>query len=211
MAVIYDKEIRVEKLALGPWDSNCYVVSCPPGGDTVIIDTPTEAPKILKAVAGLPVRFILITHGHPDHLGALAEVKEKLGVGVAVHAADAGRLPIPADRLLEPGQELSLGSRKLKVIHTPGHTPGSVCCLLGRHLFSGDTLFPNGPGKTTTPQDFSRIVDSVVSQLFILPDDTIVYPGHGEGTVLGKERQLFAAFSSRPWKPDLCGDVVWVP
>lgn len=209
MTVLYNKEIRVEKLTLGPWESNCYVVSS--GKDAIIIDTPAETPKILGVVRGLNVGFILITHGHSDHLGALAEVKEALGAPVAVHPKDAYRLPVPPDLLLEHEKEIPLGSLKLKVIYTPGHTQGSVCVLLGQHLFAGDTIFPNGPGKTNSPQDFKTIVDSLVKQLFVLPDETIVYPGHGEGTILGKEKQLFAAFNSRPHQPDLCGDVLWAP
>lgn len=210
MTVLYNKEIRVERLTLGPWESNCYVVSS--GKDAIIIDTPAEAPKILEAVRGLTVGLILITHGHSDHLGALVEVKEALRyIGVAVHPKDAYRLPVPPGLLLEHEKEIPLGALQLKVIYTPGHTPGSVCFLLGRHLFAGDNIFPNGPGKTNSPQDFKTIVDSLVKQVFVLPDETIVYPGHGEGTILGKEKQLFATFNSRPHQPDLCGDVLWVP
>ena len=209
MTMLYNKEIRVERLTLGPWESNCYVVSS--GKNGIIIDTPAEASKILEAVRGLTVGLILITHGHSDHLGALVEVKEALGAPVAVHPEDAQRLPVPPDLLLSHEQELPLGTMKLKVIHTPGHTPGSVCFLMGRHLFAGDTIFPNGPGKTNTPQNFNKIVDSLVNRVFVLPDETIIYPGHGEGTILGKEKQLFAAFNSRKRQPDLCGDVLWMP
>jgi glyoxylase-like metal-dependent hydrolase (beta-lactamase superfamily II) len=99
----------------------------------------------------------------------------------------------------------------LRVIHTPGHTPGSICLFADGHLLSGDTLFPNGPGKTATPQDFRQVVDSIVSRLLVLPDDTQVHPGHGEETVLGREKERFAAFSRRPQDLNLCGDVLWVP
>ena len=209
MTILYNQEIRVEKLTLGPWESNCYVVSA--AKDAIIIDTPAEAPKILEAARGLTVRFILITHGHSDHLGALVEVKGALGAPVAVHPKDAYRLPIQPDLLLEDKKEMPLGSLKLKIIHTPGHTAGSVCLLMGRHLFAGDTIFPNGPGKTNSPQDFNTIVDTLVKQVFVLPDETIIYPGHGDGAILGQEKQLFATFNSRPRQADLCGDVLWVP
>jgi len=96
------------------------------------------------------------------------------------------------------------------VLHTPGHTPGSLCLLSGKHLFSGDTLFPGGPGKTGNPAAFEQIINSITEKLFILPDETLVYPGHGEDTVLGKEKQEFAVFSSRPRTPGLCGDVLWL-
>jgi len=98
----------------------------------------------------------------------------------------------------------------LRVLHTPGHTPGSLCLLFGKHLFSGDTLFPGGPGKTGTPAAFEQIVNSITEKLFVLPDETLVYPGHGEDTILGKEKQAFAVFSSRPSNPGLCGDVLWL-
>lgn len=211
MNVLYEKEIRIERLPLGQWDSNCYVVSCAPRGDTVIIDTPAEPEKILKAVQGLAVKLVLITHGHSDHLGALPEIKAALGVPVAVHPHDAPRLSPPADMMLSHGQEIALGGQTLKVLHTPGHTPGSLCFLLGKHLLAGDTIFPNGPGKTNRPQDFEQILESITRQIFVLPDDTVVYPGHGFSTVLGKEKGLFAQFNSRPRKPGLCGDVVWAP
>ncbi|MBF8264500.1 MAG: beta-lactamase domain protein [Dehalococcoidia bacterium] len=209
MAIIYDSEIRIEKLTLGPWESNCYVVSA--GKNAIIIDAPAEAPKILEVVRGLSVGFILITHGHSDHLGALVELKGALNAPVAVHPRDAHRLPVPPDQLLEHGNEITPGKLKLKVIHTPGHTPGSVCFQIGQHLFAGDTIFPNGPGKTNSPQDLTRIISSLVQHVFVLPDETIIYSGHGEGTILGKEKQLFAIFNKRPRQPDLCGDVLWAP
>ncbi|MBI4288643.1 MAG: MBL fold metallo-hydrolase [Chloroflexi bacterium] len=185
-------------------------MSDPTGKDAVIIDTPADAEKILQAVDGLGVKFILITHGHSDHLGALSEVKAALNVPVAVHPEDASRLPVSPDMMLEHGQSLPLGKHKLKVVHTPGHTPGSVCFLLAGHLFAGDTLFPNGPGKTNSPRDFDVIMESLVHQVFVLPGETVVYPGHGGSTILGKEKKLFEAFSKRPRKQGLCGDVVWM-
>lgn len=105
---------------------------------------------------------------------------------------------------------IDVGRLKLKVLHTPGHTPGSVCFLLGKYLISGDTIFPGGPGKTTTPADFEQIVKSIETKIFVLPDDTEVYPGHGDSTVLGKEKKEFAIFASRPHTPGLCGDVLWL-
>jgi len=99
---------------------------------------------------------------------------------------------------------------ELTVIHTPGHTPGSLCFLTGKYLISGDTIFPGGPGKTDTPDDFKQIVKSISEKVFVLPDDVLVYPGHGDSTVLKKEKEEFAIFSSRPQAPDLCGHVSWL-
>jgi glyoxylase-like metal-dependent hydrolase (beta-lactamase superfamily II) len=98
----------------------------------------------------------------------------------------------------------------MRALHTPGHTPGSVCLLIGKHLFSGDTLFPGGPGKTGTPAAFEQIVNSIIERIFVLPDETLVYPGHGEDTILSKEKQEFAIFSGRTRPSGLCGDVLWL-
>ncbi|MDP6100871.1 MAG: MBL fold metallo-hydrolase, partial [Dehalococcoidia bacterium] len=137
-------------------------------------------------------------------------VKEATKAPVAVNAGDAGRLPFNPDRLLEDGDTVQVGQVSLRVIHTPGHTPGSICLFSDGYLLSGDTLFPNGPGKTATPQNFRQVVDSIVSKLFILPDDTQVYSGHGDITALGREKGRFNAFSRGPQNPNLCGDVLWV-
>jgi len=128
---------------------------------------------------------------------------------VAAHARDAPDLPAPADVLLQDGEVVSFGALELKVLHTPGHTPGSVCFLIGRYLIAGDTLFPGGPGHTRTPADFRQILGSITGMIFALPDDTLVYPGHGEATILGREKLAFQVFSTRSHAPDLCGDVVW--
>jgi len=174
------------------------------------LDAPGEASTILAEARGIKIRYIIITHTHPDHLGAFREVRDKLKAPVAIHPSEAGLLPSPPDLTLEDGDVVSFGTVGLRVLHTPGHTPGSLCLLAGRHLFSGDTLFPGGPGKTGTPAAFEQIVDSITEKLFALPDETVVYPGHGEDTILGKEKQEFAIFSSRPRTPGLCGDVLWL-
>jgi glyoxylase-like metal-dependent hydrolase (beta-lactamase superfamily II) len=144
-----------------------------------------------------------------DHTAALAELKSALDVPLAAHAADADRLPIPADMMLADGETITFGNIRLSVIHTPGHTPGSLCFYTEGYLISGDTLFPGGPGKTGSPADFRQIVESLKNKIFVLPDNTQVFAGHGDGTVLGKEKRAFEAFSARPHDPNLCGDVLW--
>ncbi|HLC23235.1 MAG TPA: MBL fold metallo-hydrolase [Dehalococcoidia bacterium] len=210
MANKSNKGISINKLALGDYQANCYVVSCPDTGEAVIIDAPGTAEQILSSVQGLKVSCMVLTHTHPDHTEALAELRRLLCVPLALHGAESARIEPPAERVLHDGEILRLGSHEIKVIHTPGHTPGGICLLHGKHLFSGDTLFPGGPGKTASPKDFSLVVDSITRKLFRLPDDTLVHPGHGPDTVLGKEKKEFAAFSSRPHPTDLCGDVVWL-
>lgn len=203
-------DIRIEKLAVGQYGNNCYVVACPATGEALVVDTPAEPERILAACQDVKVGLIVITHTHGDHLGAFVEVRRRLKAPVAVHPAEADNLPLPPDRRLVHGDNLQVGALSLRVLHTPGHTPGSICLLAGRHLFSGDTLFPHGPGRTRTPDALRQEVDSIRDRLMVLPDDTLVYPGHGEGTLLGRERAEFAAFLARPWDPTLCGDVLWL-
>ena len=206
----YDGEIRIKKMEVQPFATNCYIVVCPQSGEGVIVDIPGEASRILAQAEDIRARYIIITHTHFDHLGAFAEVRDKLGAPVAVHSSEAAALPSPPDLTLADGDVVNFGSVSLRVLHTPGHSPGSLCLLTGKHLFSGDTLFPRGPGKTWSPAAFQQVVNSITEKLFVLPDETLVYPGHGENTILGKEKQEFAVFSSRPRSPGLCGDVLWL-
>lgn len=174
------------------------------------MDAPAEASEILKALKGTNPRYILITHSHMDHIGALPQLKSKLRIPIGVYPLDAKGLPLRPEILLEDGEKVSWGNISLKVLHTPGHTPGSLCFLIGRHLISGDTIFPGGPGKTKSPADFKRIIESITSKIFVLPDSTPIYPGHGNSTLLKKEKREFATFSSRPHDPLLFGDVLWL-
>ena len=145
-----------------------------------------------------------------DHLGALTEIKPKLRIPIGAHRLDAKGLPLRPEILLEDGEKVPYGKTCLKVLHTPGHTPGSLSFLIGRYLIAGDTIFPGGPGKTRSPADLKLIVESISSKIFVLPDDTAIYPGHGDSTVLRKEREEFAIFSSRSHDPNLFGDVLWL-
>ena len=174
------------------------------------MDAPAEASEILKALKGTNPRYILITHSHMDHIGALSELKSKLRIPIGTHPLDVRGLPLQPEILLEDGEKVSYGKISLKVLHTPGHTPGSLCFLVGKHLISGDTIFPGGPGKTKSPADLKRIIESITSKIFVLPDDTAIYPGHGNSTILRKEKKEFATFSSCPHDPDLFGDVLWL-
>jgi len=207
--VVKDERIQIEKLELGPYGTNAYVLICRRTGGSVVVDAPGEAAKISELLKGTTPRYILITHSHLDHTGALAELKSALGVPVAVHAADAGRLPVAADKLLNHGDVISFGDLTLSVLHTPGHTPGSLCFLTGAYLIAGDTIFPDGPGKTGSPADFKKIVESLTTKIFTLPDGIQIFPGHGSSTRLEKERRAFEAFSARPRAAELCGNVLW--
>ncbi len=208
--IVKDDSIQIERLSLGPFGTNSYLLICSKTRASVIVDAPGDAEKVLKRLEGTHPKYILMTHNHMDHVEALAALKSALNVPLAAHEDDAGDFPVKPEQFLNDDDTISFGEIQLKVLHTPGHTPGSLCFLTGSHLISGDTIFPGGPGKTWSSDDFKQIVASLSNKIFTLPDETQVYPGHGDGTVLKKEKQEFEVFSSKPHDPDLCGDVVWL-
>ena len=181
--------MEIKKVEVGTFANNCYILACPLGRECVIIDPGAEAQKILREAKGKRVRYILITHGHMDHIGALEEIRKDTGSLVGIHEADSQALGNPPDFVLRDDRIIRLGVIDLKVIHTPGHTPGGICFLAGKSLFSGDTIFPNGPGNTSLPgSDYQLILKSIHSKIFVLPDETVIYPGHGPETTIGREK-----------------------
>jgi glyoxylase-like metal-dependent hydrolase (beta-lactamase superfamily II) len=205
-----DSTIEITRLELGPFGTNAYVIICQATGDSILVDVPAEPGRILRQLDGTNPKYILITHSHIDHIGALDELRSELKIPVAGHPLDALNLPSRPDVELGDGDTINLGRLRLKILHTPGHTPGSLCFLVGKYLISGDTIFPGGPGKTRTAADFKHIVNSIVTKIFVLPDDTEIYPGHGNPTILGKEKKEFTIFASRSHEPNLHGDVLWL-
>jgi len=202
MAVVVNNEsIRIEKLELGPFGTNAYIVTCPVTSTSAVVDAPGEADTILERLKGTHPKCILMTHNHMDHVGALVALQSKLSVPVAAHSADADNLPLEPDRKLRDGDGVSIGEIHITVLHTPGHTPGSLCFLTGSYLLSGDTIFPGGPGKTWSPAAFKQIVASLTSKIFVLPDETEVYPGHGGATTLKQVNRNLEMFSSKPHDP----------
>jgi len=208
--VARDGRVQIENLQLGPFGTNAYILTCQQTGDSVLVDAPAEANAILENLKGTNPRYILMTHNHMDHTGALPELKDKLKIPLASHAADAQSLPVQPERLLNDGDTVSFGNIVLEVRHTPGHTAGSLCFKTGKYLLSGDTLFPGGPGQTRSPADLQQLIKSITSKLFTMDDDTQVYPGHGNPTLLKKAKDEFAVFSSRSHDPNLCGDILWL-
>ncbi len=202
--------IKITRLELGPWSTNTYTVVCLETGNSVLIDAPANAKAIIRNLKNTSLKYILLTHNHMDHIGALRELRSGMGVPLAAHPADSFGLHSPPEILLNNGDFVFFGKVKIEVLHTPGHTPGSLCFKIGKHLISGDTIFPGGPGRTNSPADFKQIVKSIVDKIFVLPDDTEIYPGHGDSAVLKKERDEFAIFASRSHDPDICGDVIWL-
>ena len=192
--VANDGIVQIERLGLGHFGTNAYIVVCQLTKDSILVDAPGEAPKVMERLKGTNPRYILITHDHWDHLDALSQLKSELKVPIGVHPADSANLPSTPEILLNDGDVVTFGNIKIEVLHTPGHTPGSICFLTGNYLLSGDTIFPGGPGKTSSPSAFEQIVESITSKIFVLPGDTQIFPGHGESTPLEKEKQQFNAF-----------------
>jgi len=210
VVVVKDYNIQIDRLELGPFGTNAYIVICQKTQDSVLIDAPAEEGIIMDRLKDTNPKYILLTHNHMDHLLALAALHSKLKVPLAAHALDAGNLPSPPEMLLTDGDTIPLGNLKLEVLHTPGHTPGSLCFKVGRYLISGDTIFPGGPGKTGSPAAFKQIIKSITEKILVLPDNTPIYPGHGQSTVVKKEKEEFDVFSARSHSPNLCGEILWL-
>ncbi len=193
--------VEVRKFSVGPMDNNAYIVRDISSEDALLIDAANDAERILAEVEGLHLVAILTTHGHGDHWQALAPVADATGARTWLHGADADMVPREADHLLANGETITIGQTAVRLIHTPGHTPGSTCALLGdTHVFTGDTLFPGGPGNTFgNAAAFETIMRSLREKLFVLPDETWVYPGHGDDTTLGAERPHLAEWQARGW------------
>ena len=202
MAIHYeDTALEIHRFVVGPLDNNVFVLRCRESGDALLVDAANEHELLLDTARALGVRSIVETHGHWDHIQAVPELRDA-GYEVAVASADAGMLP-SYDLLLEDESVLEVGNLRVRVLATPGHTPGSVCFLVEGTpvLFSGDTLFPGGPGATNTPTgDFPTIVESLDRRLFSkLAPDTLVLPGHGNDTTIGTEAPHLDEWVARGW------------
>ncbi|PSO56101.1 MAG: Zn-dependent hydrolase, partial [Actinobacteria bacterium QS_5_72_10] len=171
-------------------DNNVYLLTDLGRGEALLIDAADDAPRLLDELGDRRLTAIFTTHGHWDHVRALDDVARATGAPVVLHPGDAQRAGRQPDQPAEDGMRLAFGDAAVELRHTPGHTRGSTCAVLGgTHLFSGDTLFPGGPGATFGDTDaFATIMDSLRTKLFTLADHTWVYPGHGDDTTLGVER-----------------------
>ena len=199
--------LTIAKLAVGPMSNNAYLLRCPNTDEGLLIDAANEADRLRELVRldGPPVSAILTTHRHADHWQALAETVEFAGAAVYAGEDDADELPVAVDERLHHGDELTVGDASLTIIHLRGHTPGSVAVLYRDpegvpHLFTGDSLFPGGVGKTMSPQNFTSLIDDVEQRVFAeLPDETWFYPGHGDDSTLGAERPHLGEWRARGW------------
>lgn len=199
----------IEPVVVGPLQENSYVVACEETQEAVIIDPGAEADRIYRVVTfhGFTLKYVLNTHGHPDHVGGVADIIEKTGVPFLLHQEDmyliegfnrdpiqaflSARTPPPPDRFLQDNDVISVGNLELHVLHTPGHTPGGVCFLVQNVLFSGDTLFANSIGRTDLPGgNHQQLLTSIQNKLLNLDDAVRVYSGHGYASTIGNERKF---------------------
>ena len=200
--------LSISKLSVGPMDNNAYLLVCRASNEALLIDAAAEPERLADLVgagASRPeLRHVLTTHRHHDHWQALGAVAGMFETRQIAHPLDAPELPIPADELVEHGDTVRFGEIELGVVHLRGHTPGSIALVYrdgeGSHIFTGDSLFPGGPGKTGSPDDFTSLMADLEERVFgTLPDETWVYPGHGDDTTLGTERPHLAEWRERGW------------
>jgi len=192
--------VRVDKLIVGPFENNVFLVRCTSTGEAVIVDAANEHELLLEVSQATGVRRVLTTHGHWDHIQAVTAMRDA-GIDVGISEADAAMLPA-YDFVIPDDDVIAVGDLRLRTILNPGHTPGSISLLIEDHpvLFTGDTLFPGGPGNTQTPEgDFTLILESIDRRLFTLPGDLLVFPGHGLDTTLAQERPHLQEWADRGW------------
>ena len=200
--------LTVTKLAVGPMDNNAYLLRCTRTGEALLVDAAAEPARLLEMIGDTPVTRIVTTHRHADHWQALADVRAATGAAVVAHPDDVAGIPVEVAEQVVHGDTVRAGDAQFTVIHLRGHTPGSIALRYDAagelaatpHLFTGDSLFPGGPGKTTSPADFASLMDDLEERVFaLLPDGTWVYPGHGGDTTLGTERPHIPQWRARGW------------
>ena len=197
-------DLVVSKLSVGRMDNNVYLLRCRETGDQILIDAAAEPERIHDLIGHGGLSTVVTTHRHRDHWGALVDVVTETGAVSVAHSADASELPV-VHATVADGDAIEVGDCRLEVIHLVGHTPGSIALLYRDpdgvpHLFTGDSLFPGGVGRTTDPESFASLYGDVKRKLFDrLPDETWFYPGHGRDSTLGAERASLPEWHARGW------------
>lgn len=211
ITVFEDGGIRIVKIGpMGPYGNNAYVVRDVAAGEALLVDMPLEEGPLLDAIAAEGgVQTVIATHWHPDHWMTYDAVRAATGAPVLVGAVE---IKIPEERIdgrLDDGAEVKVGAARITILHTPGHTPGSISLRVGRAVITGDTLFDGGPGKTAAKGDLETLVESITAKLLPLPEETVVMPGHGAITTIADSRRGVAAYSHHPKPAGFFGDVAW--
>ncbi|MBF6599984.1 MAG: MBL fold metallo-hydrolase [Dehalococcoidia bacterium] len=198
---------------LGPYDNNAYVIIDGATRQSIFVDAPLDSGRAIDAAKGTDVRRIIITHRHGDHWGNIDQVKAATGAPAYCHEDDRAPYAAKVDGTVADREDVRFGESIVRVVHTPGHTPGSICLFVetadGPALIAGDTLFPGGPGRSDSAASLRQMVSSIKARLLPLPDETVVYPGHGDNTTIGDARREVAGFDAREHPADLHGDVTW--
>jgi glyoxylase-like metal-dependent hydrolase (beta-lactamase superfamily II) len=195
----------ISKAAVGPMDNNAFLLRCRATDTQLLIDAANDTRTLLGMVGDGGLERVITTHRHQDHWQALADVVKETGATTVAGRYDADGIPVRTDEPVEDGDTINVGRCRLTVIHLVGHTPGSIALLYDDptgppHLFTGDSLFPGGPGKTTGGDDFDSLMNDLQTKVFDrLPDETWVYPGHGNDTTLGAERGSIPEWLARRW------------
>ncbi|HET8718419.1 MAG TPA: MBL fold metallo-hydrolase [Nocardioidaceae bacterium] len=199
-------DLMISKLSVGgEWDNNAYLLRCRRTDEQLLVDAANDPDRLLQLIGPDGLARVVTTHRHADHWRGLAAVVEATGAETVAGADDAEEIPVPTDRAVRHGDRVAVGECELEVIHLVGHTPGSIALLYDDpagtpHLFTGDSLFPGGVGKTWSEQDFHTLVDEVSTKVFDrLPDETWFYPGHGDDSTLGAERPHLPEWRERGW------------
>jgi hydroxyacylglutathione hydrolase len=207
-----DTALELRKLTVEQWQENCYLIVNPQKSEGLLVDPGDEPAHIKDWIGTLKIRQILLSHAHFDHVGAVNELRSHFDAPVGLHPADwelAAQSGVEADFNLNDGDMLWPSLYKITVVHTPGHTPGSVCLRFDRRALVGDVIFPGGPGHTHSPEELNQSLLSLKNTVFTWPDATELFPGHGISTTVGQERPGFMAFLKKPRSPELFGDVSW--
>jgi glyoxylase-like metal-dependent hydrolase (beta-lactamase superfamily II) len=195
-------DLTISKLSVGPMDNNAYLLRCKSTGEAILIDAANEPDRLLELIGDNRLSTVVTTHQHADHWQGLQRVVDATGAVSVAHPADAGGIPVVTSTV-EDGDTVRVGTCALEVISIKGHTPGSIVLYYpkdGGHLFTGDSLFPGGPGRTTNPTDFTSLMDDLEAKVFgRLSEETWFYPGHGNDSTLGKERPAIPEWRARGW------------